>query len=66
MRLAERKSMENYDPEKDPIVQGETLISGAPDLAERIDALGDIVVRARRDYERVRESNLMLDNTLDG
>ena len=26
-----------YDPEKDPIVQGETLISGAPDLAERIE-----------------------------
>ena len=35
------------------------------DLAKRIDALGEVLVRARRDYERVRESNVLLDETLD-
>ena len=36
------------------------------ELTERIEALGDVLVRARRDYERVRESNLILDSTLEG
>ncbi|MBW7882311.1 MAG: DEAD/DEAH box helicase family protein [Caldilineaceae bacterium] len=35
------------------------------DLRARFDALGDLLVRARRDYERVRESNTMLDTALD-
>ncbi|MFN8446399.1 MAG: SNF2-related protein [Caldilineaceae bacterium] len=39
--------------------------SNNDDLAKRIDALGDVLVRARRDYERVRESNVLLDETLD-
>jgi SNF2 family DNA or RNA helicase len=36
------------------------------DLRDRISALGDILVRARRDYERVRESNAVFDETLEG
>lgn len=35
------------------------------DLRQRIDALGDMLVRARRDYERVRETNEMLDWALE-
>ncbi|MEX1018172.1 MAG: SNF2-related protein [Litorilinea sp.] len=35
------------------------------ELAERIDAIGDVLVQARRDYERVRESNIILDETLE-
>ena len=42
----------------------ETSTSDA-DLRSRMDALGDILVRARRDYERVRENNTLLDQTLD-
>ncbi|HQY90311.1 SNF2-related protein [Caldilinea sp.] len=35
------------------------------DLRQRIDALGDVLVRARRDYERVRTTNELLDLALD-
>jgi SNF2 family DNA or RNA helicase len=35
------------------------------DLSGRFAALGDIVNRARRDYERVRENNALLDAALD-
>ena len=31
------------------------------DLASRLSALGDVLVRARRDYERVRANNELLD-----
>ncbi|MBC7869305.1 MAG: hypothetical protein H7Y09_00590 [Chitinophagaceae bacterium] len=37
--LKERESIKNYDPTKDPIVQGETLISSSTDLAERMEDL---------------------------
>ena len=36
------------------------------DFADRIEALGDLLARARRDYERVRESNELLDRELEG
>ncbi|MFO7633218.1 MAG: SNF2-related protein, partial [Caldilinea sp.] len=35
------------------------------DLHKRIDALGDVLVKARREYERVRESNQLLDWAFD-
>jgi SNF2 family DNA or RNA helicase len=35
------------------------------DLEERLDALGDVLVRARRAYEEVRESNEIMDEALD-
>ena len=34
------------------------------DLRERMEEIGSILVRARRDYERVRESNVLLDEAL--
>ncbi len=34
------------------------------DLRDRIDEIGGILVRARRDYDRVRESNALLDEYL--
>jgi len=39
--------------------------SSAADLEERLEALGDILVRARRTYEQVRESNQLMDEALD-
>ena len=36
------------------------------DFASRVEALGELLSRARRDYERVRESNELLDRELDG
>jgi hypothetical protein len=36
------------------------------DFAERMEALGDLLARARRDYERVRENNELLDQELEG
>ncbi|MCE7981289.1 MAG: ATP-dependent helicase [Caldilinea sp. CFX5] len=39
--------------------------SDSDDLNERIAALGDVLVRARRTYEQVRESNQLLDEELD-
>ena len=36
------------------------------DLRQRINALGDMLTRARRDYERVRETNEVLDWALEG
>jgi SNF2 family DNA or RNA helicase len=39
--------------------------SDSDDLQERIEALGDVLARARRTYEQVRESNQMLDESLD-
>ena len=42
----------------------ETASSGE-DLRERIESLGDVLSRARRTYEQVRESNQMLDQSLD-
>ena len=35
------------------------------DLAARFDEIGSLLVRARRDYERVRESNAFLDLALE-
>ena len=35
------------------------------DLAERIEEIGDILVRARRDYDQVRAANALLDDALD-
>lgn len=35
------------------------------DLATRIENLGDILTEARREYERVRQNNRLLDATLD-
>lgn len=35
------------------------------DLQERMEALGDVLARARRTYEQVRESNQLLDESLD-
>jgi SNF2 family DNA or RNA helicase len=35
------------------------------DLAERIHTLGDLLTSARREYERVRQNNALLDATLD-
>lgn len=35
------------------------------DLRERIEHLGDVLVRARRDYEQVRAANQLLDTALD-
>ena len=35
------------------------------DLLQRIDALGDVLVKARREYERVREANQLLDWALN-
>ncbi len=35
------------------------------DLEERLDALGDVLVEARRAYEQVRESNEIMDEALD-
>jgi superfamily II DNA/RNA helicase len=39
--------------------------SNADDLNERLAALGDVLVRARRTYEQVRESNQLMDEALD-
>lgn len=39
--------------------------SSAEDLEERLEALGDLLVRARRTYEQVRESNQLMDEALD-
>ena len=39
--------------------------SSESDLAKRIEEIGDILLRARRDYERVRSSNELLDQALD-
>jgi len=36
------------------------------DLRQRLDRLGEVLVQARRDYERVREANELLDWALDG
>ena len=35
------------------------------DLTTRIHNLGDILTQARRDYERVRQNNALLDAELD-
>ena len=35
------------------------------DLRDRLAALGDTLVHARREYERVRESNALLDVALE-
>ena len=35
------------------------------DLRERIEQIGDILVRARREYDQVRAANALLDETLD-
>ncbi len=35
------------------------------DLASRIENLGDLLTQARREYERVRQNNALLDTTLD-
>jgi SNF2 family DNA or RNA helicase len=35
------------------------------DLAERIEEIGDILVRARRDYDQVRAANALLDDSLE-
>ena len=35
------------------------------DLAERFEEIGDILVRARRDYDQVRMANTMLDDSLE-
>jgi hypothetical protein len=37
----------------------------AGDLRERIEEIGDMLVRARRDYEQVRATNAVLDQSLD-
>ncbi len=42
----------------------ESSQSGA-DLRERIEEIGDMLVRARRDYEQVRATNALLDQSLD-
>ena len=34
-------------------------------LARRIENLGDILTQARREYERVRQNNALLDTALD-
>ncbi len=39
--------------------------SNETDLRERIEAIGDVLTRARRDYERVREANELLDMALE-
>jgi len=39
--------------------------SSETDLEERIDALGDVLITARRSYEQVRESNQLIDESLD-
>ncbi|MFZ4663566.1 MAG: DEAD/DEAH box helicase [Caldilineaceae bacterium] len=39
--------------------------SDGDDLNERLAALGDVLVRARRTYEQVRESNQLMDEALD-
>lgn len=39
--------------------------SDSDDLQERLEALGDVLVRARRTYEQVRESNQLMDEALD-
>jgi SNF2 family DNA or RNA helicase len=36
------------------------------DFTQRMEALGDLLARARRDYERVRENNELLDQELEG
>jgi SNF2 family DNA or RNA helicase len=35
------------------------------DLAERIEDIGDLLLRARRDYDQVRAANAMLDDSLE-
>jgi SNF2 family DNA or RNA helicase len=35
------------------------------DLAERIEQIGDVLVRARRDYDQVRAANAMLDDAIE-
>jgi SNF2 family DNA or RNA helicase len=35
------------------------------DLAERIEEIGDLLVRARRDYDQVRAANALLDDALE-
>lgn len=35
------------------------------DLAERIEEIGDMLLRARRDYDQVRAANALLDESLD-
>jgi SNF2 family DNA or RNA helicase len=35
------------------------------DLAERIEEIGDVLVRARRDYDQVRAANALLDDALE-
>ena len=35
------------------------------DLASRIENLGDLLTQARREYERVRQNNALLDTALD-
>ena len=37
----------------------------AEDLAERIEQIGDVLARARRDYDQVRAANALLDDALD-
>jgi len=36
------------------------------DLRQRINRLGEVLVHARSDYDRVREANELLDWALDG
>ncbi len=35
------------------------------DLAERIEGIGDLLVRARRDYDQVRAANALLDDAIE-
>jgi SNF2 family DNA or RNA helicase len=37
----------------------------ADDLADRIEQIGDVLARARRDYDQVRAANVLLDESLD-
>ncbi|MBX3012126.1 MAG: DEAD/DEAH box helicase [Caldilineaceae bacterium] len=39
--------------------------SSSDDLRSRLETLGDVLVRARRTYEQVRESNEIMDEALD-
>lgn len=36
--IGARQHMANYDPEKDPVVTGEGLLDGPPDLSARVSA----------------------------
>ncbi len=58
-------NMEGSKSFEDLLREAWEAATDSEDLATRIENLGDLLSQARRDYERVRQNNTLLDTALD-